>query len=1031
MFYKEMRRPKVGKTLFLFFFIGWLTVGLILPVAAQEQTATLKGLITDTEGFPLPGAFIYVDSPSMLDIKTYVTSETGRIKFHNLPPGTYKITVEMPGFKTVNIENIILRVGSTVRLHITMEITTIEEVTTVKIPSPTGNPESAKVAVIIEEDLIKRIPLERNLHHIITSVPGIIPDTIFFPKASLIHGSPARSNLYTMDNMVLSDPSGFHLMTNINTDLIEEIEVVTGGMSPQVGHINGGFVNVVTRSGGNETFGEALIYHTSKSLSSPLTSEEELSATEVSPAPLNKKLWDFSLAFGGPIMKDRLWFFTNARLLSQTRSTVFFPWTDPQEKEHEVYDWDNTEKMGFIKFTSQFVPNIKVTGMFNYVNRNRLFHGSNIDWNITADATQNMDHERTFQGTGIVNYIFDQNTFLDFKAGYLENKLPLLLQDDVKDNPRYIDASTGHVWGSARFNEIYKGKRFQGSAYITRFQDNILGLDHELEAGGEYEFAYSEWSVWKANNLTVHYNNGSPYFFGLNESPTTGNDVGTGRVSFLIVSKDEGRFNPKFEARRLSFIIQDKITFAERLTLKLGLRFDHSSMTHLALLKDISGNPVSLALGEQFILPQVDFNPFDTIQASGWKNIMVWNVFSPRLGLIFDVFGNGRSLFKASFSRYTEYMMLDYAAGLIPLSPMRSHMFFWYDENMDGAVDETDTFTPYLEDYRFYSPDFIDQRIASDTNSPYTDEFTIGLHQEIFPDFSFLLTYIYKNRKNILEDVLYDPDLGQDWYRISLDTEGWWTPFNTIIPGIDDYDNTAVTAYFRSPDAPLTFHQFKNVPDLGQKYHGFELALKKRFSHNWQLTGSVVFSKATGNLGLGYLSSSGFSPAANSPNDFVNVSKQSRLDFDRPIIIKLAGTYRFPYQFFLSFFYMHMSGAPWARQVTVFMPSSSSSSESSAMIPATVYLESPGERRSKAFDNLDIRIEKEFALSRSAKIGLLLDVFNALGNEYQNLFQNDGGYWFPAGENTTEGNRIVSPNYKKVIFLSGVRSFRLGLQIHF
>jgi hypothetical protein len=96
MFYKEMRRPKVGKTLFLFFFIGWLTVGLILPVAAQEQTATLKGLITDTEGFPLPGAFIYVDSPSMLDIKTYVTSETGRIKFHNLPPCTYKITVKMP-----------------------------------------------------------------------------------------------------------------------------------------------------------------------------------------------------------------------------------------------------------------------------------------------------------------------------------------------------------------------------------------------------------------------------------------------------------------------------------------------------------------------------------------------------------------------------------------------------------------------------------------------------------------------------------------------------------------------------------------------------------------------------------------------------------------------------------------------------------------------------------------------------------------------------------------------------------------------
>jgi hypothetical protein len=473
------------------------------------------------------------------------------------------------------------------------------------------------------------------------------------------------------------------------------------------------------------------------------------------------------------------------------------------------------------------------------------------------------------------------------------------------------------------------------------------------------------------------------------------------------------------------------VTFAQRITLNLGIRFDRSTASQSSVLKLASGNPISLALGDNLIEPATDFNPYDEFQTAPWKNMITWNVFSPRLGFVLDLFGDGKSLFKVSYSQYTEQTMLDYAASLSPFGPTSYHSFYWYDENMDTTVDENDTFVPYPEDYRFYNPDLIQNRIDSDITSPHTNEITIGLSQEILTDFSFSLTYISKIKKDIYENVLYSPDFEEDWYTTELDTEGWWVPFQTIIPEIDNYKDTPVTVYFPSEDAPLLFERFKNVPELSRKYRGFEIAFKKRMSHNWQLTGSVTMSKTTGNIGLGYFASSGATNAADTPNSFLNIKEDARLDYDRPFILKLAGMYRFPFDIYLSFFYLYTSGAPWARTVTIFPPSQEGTENTVSALPVTVFLENPGTRRTDPYENLNIRVEKEFALSRSKRISFLIDVFNVLGNQYQNILRNDGGFWYPSEENSTEGIRVVDPSYKKVTSVLGARSFRFGLNFKF
>jgi hypothetical protein len=202
-------------------------------------------------------------------------------------------------------------------------------------------------------------------------------------------------------------------------------------------------------------------------------------------------------------------------------------------------------------------------------------------------------------------------------------------------------------------------------------------------------------------------------------------------------------------------------------------------------------------------------------------------------------------------------------------------------------------------------------------------------------------------------------------------------------------------------------------------------------SNNWQFLGSLVFSKAEGNIGLDYASSSGFSIAGDSPNYFVNLTEDSRLDLDRPLVIKLMATYAFPLDIFLSLFYKRMSGAPWARTVTIVPPSSWALENDTFIEPVKVYLEKPGTRREDAYSNLDLRIEKEFRLGQSGRLGAFVDVINVLGNKRRLISQNDGGFWFPEEENSDQGIRVLSPIYEKIASLSGARVFKLSLRLRF
>jgi hypothetical protein len=1007
-----------------------VVLAMVPSVFAERLTGSLRGRITDKAGFPLPGAFIYVSSDALQGSRNYITADTGDYGFLHLPPGTYRITVEMPGFKTVNVDKLRVDTGKGLTLNFRLEATEIEEEVTRLDSVPALDSRSPGISFTVDADLLRHAPLTRDFASVVRLAPGIIPDDADPDRFFSVHGSTVRANTFALNGLIMSDPLTMAPSPGINTDIIDQVEFETMSHPVETFSSEGAYVNIVTKSGGNSFLGELRILHTSDALTNERWTEKEIAEKGVA-APLDpQKRWDFGVNLGGPIMEDRVWYFASFRLDFRSRTAPFKLWTDPLGTVHDPYNWRGSELMSFLKLSTQVSNEITAALSFGYSNRYQPVSDTYLTLNSPKSATRGLRHDGQFTASANVTYKLNQDTFFDLVGSLIQRSTPLLLDTEGSALPSYVDAATGYTWGSAAFNEKSTGRRFRGAASITHFK-NSLGISHELRAGADYEETYGDQSTWKNDNLIMNWLDKSPYYFGTAVSPTSGKTVGKGLIGFYLAAQAEDGLLLKNDIKRVGFYAQDALTIARRATFSLGLRFDRSVGRIQTLTRGASGNAVSIDIGKKLIKTVYGFNPYDAGSVPGWDSMLVWNALSPRAGLSLDLFGNGRTILKTSFGRYAEYLNLGYFKELAMLQPSRYHQFYWYDENGDSAVSTADSFALFSDDYRTYTADIEVRRVAPGVKAPMTSELTLGLLQEISKDFSVSLTYISKIQKNIVESVLYDPNSGVEWYEADGAAAKWWIPFSTVVPAAHGYAETPLTVYFRSSDAPAVFERIQNVPQLKRTYKAVEITARKRMSDNWQFYGSITWGRAEGNIGLGAASSTGYSPAAGSPNYFVNLVDESRLDLDRPAAVRLLGTYRFPKDFYLTLYYSGRSGYPWARSVTVVPPDSWAEANGAVATPVTVYLEKPGERRAKFDGSLDMRVEKEFVFRNRKKLTLTIDVLNLMGHRSSLIDLNDGGYWYPAAADSSDGQRVVSPTFEKYLSLLGERRFLLSLNVQF
>ncbi len=1007
-----------------FFFLNTLS----LP-ASTKINGALKGKITDKQGSPIKGAYVYVSSTDMIGIQYYLTRKTGDYFFWELPAGVYKLSVEAPGFIVATINEIKIESGKTIYLPISLEPDEEEEERILLLELPLLDSQSPKLSYVIDRDLLSHMPKTKDLAGIMQFIPGLVPEKLPADTTASVNGSSVRETTATIAVNEINEPLNRSIVNNINPDWVEEVEV-EAAFHPVESHAEGGaMINIIPRHGANQASGELIFLGTGGQLTDSLWSQNEINRMGNAPAIKDKYNLNFSLNLGGPIMPDRVWYFTSFQLDQRSKNTPFSPWRDPSNLIYPMYSWKNKNSSFLLHLSSQITPEINASIVLNYSKNKQNIDPELISPRTPESATTSLN-QSLFLVNGFGHYTLNPETKINLFFSFTRNDAGRGLKSDSASQPRYIDTVSGYTWGSGPYNQDLRGDIFRVGASATRFQ-SFLNLQHELVAGAEYGSSTATISTWKENNLIYYYSNGSPYYYGQSLSPESGNMVGQGLVGFYLASSNKGGLSQKSTIHRLSIYGRDVFSPVKRVNLYLGLKFERIQAGLSRLYRTYSSS-LSYSVGYDIILPIYGINPYSSLIFSSWDNMLVWHNFSPRLGMVVDVFGQGRTLLKGSFSRYPDHLSLSYLTQFSLGQPTGYHLFYWYDENGDGKAGSSDTYRLLPEDYRIHQSDYFRQRIAPEIKAPLTTEWLVTAEQQLGENFTISLSYISRVRSRLIEDVLYDLDSGQEWYAPETPTN-WWIPFSTTVPGASgsEYEDTSVTVYFPSQEAPAFFTRLNNVSQLKQKYSGWQFVARRKMADKWQFLGSLTLSKARGNVGLSHQATSVFTDLFNTANAMVNVSQSSTLDLDRPVIARVMGTYQLPWEIYLSAFFSYESGAPWARTVTVVPPASWLEEHQAQNLPATVYLESPGSRRWPDFKRLDIRLEKSLKLNSGTSLNIGLDILNLLGQKYSLEDLNDGGYWYPEGEGVSTGLRVINSNYQKILALYGTRDIQLNFSLRF
>lgn len=1064
-----------------------LSFGLAsISLAQGRQTGSISGTVVDTEGNPLPGCTVTISGPALLGTQTYVTSDTGRFRFPALYPGSdYQLKAELPGFKTTIRGGLIVSVAQTTTVTIVLEVKTIEEEVTVVAASPVVDVQSSKTSVIYTADFIANLPMDRDLYGIQNSIPGAISEGVDYRRTSSILGGTVRSQLYLLDGVPMNDPATFYPMANINVDVYEEIEFGIGALPAEVGQTDSVFVNIVTKTGGNKFSGSVAAYYTGKTFTEQLLSDEDKEAIGVNPPESFRDYKDGTLSLGGPIIKDKLWFFVNGRRLTSERANPethdvrlaninLREWTfTPEELQH--YDIEHEEWLGFGKLTFQLAKNIRYMGMYHWNNIYEPVYSNRTGNDYTFALTIVWDHENTHTTTHQLNWVLSQNTFIDVRGTYVYRRFPILMRPEYSNRYMVYDRLYDVFWGNTYYGDDYLRKKFLASAALTHFADNLLGASHELKFGAEYESTIYGLDRYKG----VEYGD-NPYY-------TYWRDYNAGNKYYYSPSGRQGRLRMRPFAergvvwkydntRRFSAFAQDSIV-SGRLAINVGLRFDYGyqyepEQSRPAMYDRYKVGPefmnpalsaqdpnwILKALNDQYHNDEsIEFNEVSALDpiTTPYKKIVEFTTLSPRIGLAYDLFGNGKTALKVSFSRlYEPIWSAKYNASNI-LSGQAMN-WYWYDLNRNGYMDlprpggvyGSPVDPLYLDDgvthdpdgdglpgdqYRLTSYDVQDPNYMyyiDNLKAPYMHEFMAGIEHELTKGFKLGLQFIYKVNKNIVEDVDkyngYDPE--------ALDDQGRriWLPYDFIDPGWDgiwgteDDQNMTVYGladYARTP----TFHGV-NPPEAKREYTALVLTFDKRMSDRWQLQGSILYSAFKGNCDPGYSATEGEDDMFDTPNYMIN--SYGRLPFDRPFQVKVMGSVILPFDIVLTGYFQFRSGSAWRRTLArvYFPPSTHPDYIPTQYSYVWVAAETYGTRRNPSYTMLDMRVEKSFTFGTFGKMSLFIDAFNLGGRSGYNINQNPSPYIYAYED---PPRMELSTTYGLVTSCYGVRSVRFGARFTF
>jgi outer membrane receptor protein involved in Fe transport len=953
------RRERSGGLLALLCFL--LSLGALLGTAnisqAQERFGTITGELKDASGGVLPGANVVITNKDTGRAVTLVTDGSGIYRAVDLDPGRYSVRAEMSGFTRSEVPDVVLLLGKSLEINMTMKVGNLSEAVEVTAESaPLISLRTTTVAHNVTAEEFDRMPKARSFQGVATSSPSVNAGDI--ENGYQVNGASAAENAFIIDGVVTNSLIHGGARQDAVFEYLQEVQVKTGGISAEYGGALGGVISAVTKSGGNAYHGEGHYYFSGNSLSAApvkrlvLSTTDDLTVAYYQDSKDPLKRHEVGGTLGGPIMKNKLFFFgsVSPRYVRQTNTYKFSNGTEPGEIARK-----QTFMSAFGKLTwdqkwvrtsgSVLMTPTTSTGSLPAYNGS----GANvISSSIASNAPKLKQGYKSPQtnASGTADFIISNSSVLGVRGGYFRDNyqdtgLPLTSPVVYQTSSIGLAGVPANVQGpigtqnTPRVQINNRDLTQRGYFNVDYTKSGNMAGDHTFKAGFGNQHT--------SNDVDLSYPGGGYVFVFWNTAFTSNASGVTDRGTFGYYEVDDVATRGKAASDIWSVYGQDQWNLSDRLTLNLGLRTEREVIP--SFRTDIKKE------GFHF----------------GFKDKM-----APRVGFSYDLRGDGNVKLYASYGRYYDWTKFELSRGAFGAD-------VWTVKYR--SLDTTDVFnlsgtnTPGRNLWTSDPNSFRDRRVPNfDRTDPNIkpmrqDDYNAGLEYQLGATSVVTVHFVH----NILDRTIEDMGVlinGDEVYKYVNPGEGI----------AKDFVPSGLTPPFAAPKPK-------------RQYDALELTYNKRLSNNWFGGASYVLSRLYGNysgldnsdeirtptLGTSYgaaqqaagtIARNGSSAHRAWDLDEVvvdskgNLDVEGRLATDRPHVIKLYGGYQLPMgtEFGLNFY--AGSGTPLSTVVNTIN-----------QIP--VFVKGRGDLgRTPVFTQTDLLIAHNVKMSGQKKVGIEFNIQN-------------------------------------------------------
>ena len=929
-------------------------------LSAQILTGSIGGTVVDASGAAIPDVKVTAASPALIDgTRTLNSDPNGNYKFLELPPGTYTVRFEKQGFKALAQENIVINTGVQVTLSPKLDVGDVTQAVTVEATAATIDTEHVTLQDVATQAKMEDIPTGRSPWAIANTIAGVaaagsgvgagpfdVGGSNGMQQVALVaHGSNSSADQkFVIDGVSVNWPGGGGGSTLMYYDMgmFQEVNYIVGAVPADVSQ-GGVYMNMVTGDGSNQFHGRVFMNGASQGWQSnnvgPALSTQllnNLSASTLARVNVSKVIpgtpitetYDYNGQVGGPILRDKLWFFTSWRLWATNNLSAAFNLDGTQALNKNLiademgkfsYQANTKNRFSFVYFRNQ---------KDRYYRRNQGVFGDNV--------TTVLQNQPAYDAAMRWTYVPTNTWVIQAGFAFTAGKTPYRYQNDITPGAISVyDSTTQTVYNAAQYNylnPVYRGALDVSAGYFNStwggrhniklgFQDSQDGYNQRYTANGDLQ------------GVVI---NGVPSTATLYNTPINI------QMNNLEIT---------------ALYAMDSWTIKRRLTINYGLRWER----YYAWI------PAQTSPAGTFV----------TARSYPAENgVPSWNNWTPRLGFAYDVTGKQKTVIKGSANRYvqgeganlwTQVNPLGLSTGSVTWTcppaegnaaciangPTLSQL------NLSTFTGFTGGLTTHISEPSFCTSQGYAASMCPSLKRPYSWEFSFGVQQELPLD--------------IIAGVAA-------WYRATYDQigrENLAVPFNSYIPLTipNPLTGAPLTVYNQAPSTKGKVNYILlNSSLLNQYYHGIDFTAQRRMMRHWMMFGGLTYGHVHGpyqgdvNATLDDL---------NNPNNDFN--RIGYLASDATILFKLGGIIDVWKGITFAPNFQHYTGYPETASYTVtsaILAANLGSGQTLTQNTQNIFVEPPGWKRLPSANLLDLRISKIWTLHEHYRLEPEFDIYN-------------------------------------------------------